>query len=383
MMKENFDAYDLLLKQHYQQLTPEEEVELNSMMLADPGLIELQKEIQRIPKEEAQGFLRGLNFDEEHEKIIQLAAKNQLATPKRSRGAIYRPMLVAAASAAALIGIIFFLKFKDTESSSTGQIAKIYNGATLALANGELIAISDTGHQAILAGNTPLNNNNRSLSFGEGETSGSGLNVLTVPAKLDFQIELADGTKVWLNSTTRFRFPFSFNGETRDVYIDEGEAYFQVAKNANKPFTVHTPTGPVKVLGTEFNVNAYTVGRVVTSLVSGKVAVYSGEKSIELKPGSEAVAQGGGLTRNKDFDMTNTLSWREGIHYFNNATITEVGVMLKRWFDVDLIIDNPAAGAIEIRGKLNRNQSLNIFIDQVNTMKVVEFYWKDNKLHCR
>lgn len=383
MMKENFDAYELLLKQHYQELTPEEEVELNSILLTDPALIELQKEIQRIPKEEAENFLRGLNFNEEHDKIIKLAARIQLATPKRNRGAVYRPMVVAAAAAAVLIGTILFLKFKEIESPKARQVAQMHNGATLTLAGGELIAMSDTGHQAILAGNTPINNNNRSLSFGEGEASGSGLNVLIVPAKLDFQIELADGTKVWLNSTTRFRFPFSFNGETREVYIDKGEAYFQVAKNANKPFTVHTPTGPVKVLGTEFNVNAYTEGKVVTSLLSGKVAVYSGEESVELAPGSEAVAKKSGLTRNKDFDMTNTLSWREGIHYFNNTSITEVGIMLKRWFDVDLIIDNPTAGAIEIRGKLNRNLPLNLFIDQVNTMKLVEFYWKDNRLHCR
>ncbi|RPD41120.1 FecR family protein [Chitinophaga barathri] len=377
MMKDNLRLYELLLKQHYGELIPDEEEELKAFEALNPRFHEYQAEVQRVPKEEAVAFSSSIDSDAELQKIFRRVAK------MKQRGRV-RKILAGTAAVAAAAMLVIFLRPEREVSVYQASTPPPYSGATLTLANGELIAMKDTGHQTVLAGSTALNNTNRSLTFGDGQPeAGNGLNTLTVPAKLDFQIELADGTKVWLNSTTRFRFPFHFNGETREVYIDKGEAYFQVAQNANKPFTVHTPSGPVKVLGTEFNVNAYAEEKVITSLVSGKVAVSNGARTIELAPGTEAVAQSGELTRNRDFDMTNTLSWREGIHYFNNTTITEVGVMLKRWFDVDLVIDNPHAAGIEIRGKLFRNQPLDNFITQINDTRLVTFYWQNNELHCR
>ncbi|MBO9154843.1 FecR family protein [Chitinophaga sp. GCM10012297] len=378
MMKDNLRLYELLLKQHYYgDLTPEEREELKAFEALNPRFYEYQAQIQQVPIEEARSFSGNIDSDAALEDVI--ARANRLRRKTR-----VRKMLAGTAAVAAAVMLVIFLRPQQEVSVYQAAHTPNHSGATLTLASGELIAMNDTGRQAIVAGVTTLNNNNRSLTFAEGAPeAGNGLNTLTVPAKLDFQIELPDGTKVWLNSTTRFRFPFRFNGDTREVFIDQGEAYFQVAQNANKPFTVHTPSGPVKVLGTEFNVNAYTEGKVITSLVSGKVAVSSGARTIELAPGNEAVAKEGELMKNKDFDMTNTLSWREGIHYFNNATISEVGIMLKRWFDVELVIDNPHAAAVEIRGKLFRGQPLNNFITQINDTKLVTFYWQNNELHCR
>lgn len=377
MMKDNLRLYELLVKQHYGDITPDEAAELKAFEALNPRFHEYQAQIQQVPLEEARAFSGNIDTDAALEDVIAEAARLRRKTRVRK-------MLAGTAAVAAAALLIIFLRPQQEVSVYQAAHTPNHSGATLALANGELIAMNDTGHQAIIAGATSLSNNNRSLTFAEGSPeAGIGLNTLTVPAKLDFQIELPDGTKVWLNSTTRFRFPFRFSGDTREVFIDQGEAYFQVAQNANKPFTVHTPSGPVKVLGTEFNVNAYTEGKVVTSLVSGKVAVSSGARTIELAPGNEAVAKEGELVKNKDFDMINTLSWREGIHYFNNATIAEVGVMLKRWFDVELVIDNPHAAAVEIRGKLFRGKPLNTFIEQINGTQLVTFYWKDNELHCR
>ncbi len=349
------------------------------MIANDSRLLAVQDEIRRISQEEAQAFAGQLNNEVALAEVYRRAAKL-----KRRKTIVKTVSISATAVAAAFAAVIILIPSKTSIPLTASFQDSLENKAVLVLANGESIAMEDTGRQQVVAGAIPLNNNNRSLTFSTaGQKPLTGLNTLSVPAKLDFQIELVDGTKVWLNSTTKFRFPFEFAKGSREVFIDHGEAYFVIAPDANRPFTVHTSAGPVRVLGTEFNINAYNHGKVITSLISGKVAVSNGTKTIELKPGSEVIAQNGLLTENKEFDQLNTLSWRKGVHYFDNATIAEVGIMLKRWFDLKLIIDNPQAAQTEFRGKLFRNQPIDKFIQQINDTEDVTFYWANGELHCK
>lgn len=376
-MKDNLPAYMLMIKQHYLTLSPDEEMELAELLRQDPSLLELQVEVQRIPKEEAMSFLQSIEPSAEWEAIVQRSANIERTQKTRKRVAI------ASAAAAAVLFLIITFQMRDTRKTEITSLPSSDQALILMLGNGERLVMNDTGKQVLRAGDYSVQNNNRTLSF-QGQTvqGKTELNTLNVPNKLDFQIELSDGTKVWLNSTTQFRFSFSFPGSTREVYIDRGEAYFSVAKDT-KPFIVHTPSGSVKVLGTEFNVNAYNENKIVTSLINGKVAVTHGHEISELKPGAEAVIENGQITQRNSFDIENTISWRQGIHYFESATVEEVGIMLKRWFNTDLHIDNVKAASIEIRGKLNRNLPLEVFLDQVNNLNLVNFYWVSGELHCK
>ena len=120
-------------------------------------------------------------------------------------------------------------------------------------------------------------------------------NTVTIPRGGEYRLELSDGTKVWLNAETELRFPVSFSGNTRDVYL-KGEAYFEVKKDADCPFLVHSSMGCVKVLGTSFNVRYYADEReVVTTLESGKVMYFSDDlsKTVVLSPGQQAVDKEG------------------------------------------------------------------------------------------
>src|SRR5690606_10744959 len=134
----------------------------------------------------------------------------------------------------------------------------------LKLADGTLIPLSEAG--VVDIGISKLQRVNGKLVC-QSRNTALNCNTLSVRYNMDFKLLLSDGTEVWMNSGTQLRFPFNFNGKTREVYL-EGEAYFKVAKNADRPFIVHANGTQVQVLGTSFNVSTYD-DEVVTSLVEG------------------------------------------------------------------------------------------------------------------
>lgn len=374
----------LIIREHLGRINPEERALLYQCLEDSEEARNVQKEIQAIPREEFINLTRDISVDAGLESILQRERDF-----KRRRLNL-RLRVATGISVAALVAWGFFsfiIKEQNNSPSSfsAGTKEATGNAATLTLANGKVISLNDSGYQQVLTGNTDVKNNNRSLNFrhASAESAIEGWNTLTVPTKLDYQVELSDGTTVWLNSTTKFRFPFSFSNKTREVYLDEGEAYFKVAQHSNQPFVVHTGHGDVEVLGTEFNINTYNNKKVITSLVQGKVAVKIENNRKELKPGLEASLEAGKAILVKDFDPSITLSWRQGVHYFNDAPITAVAIMLERWFDTPLIIDNPEVGNVLFRGRLNRRKPLQNFIEQMNLTMDVTFYWLDGKLHCK
>lgn len=206
-------------------------------------------------------------------------------------------------------------------------------------------------------------------------------NTLTVPAKTDYKFELSDGTEVHLNASSTLRFPFIFPGKAREVYL-EGEAYFNVAKNAKQPFIVHTPTTSVRALGTAFNINSYDTGIVVTSLVQGAAVTDVGDSlDVTLKPGYEAIYKTGQRFKVKRFDETVTLSWREGVFRFNNQPLHELEPVVQRWFGVKVAFEQAALSALQYSGYLNKDKPLTEFLDQLSTSLNIEYHIYDNTIH--
>ncbi len=170
---------------------------------------------------------------------------------------------------------------------------------------------------------------------------------------MDYKITLADGSKVWLNSTSRIDFPFEFSAKTREITIN-GEAYLEIAKNSAKPFIVHLPNGSVKVLGTEFNVNTYDSNMIKISLIEGAVSFEGRKESILLKPGFQAVSTPG-KDYTQTFDSFKTLSWRDGIHYFDESPLSEIIKVIPRWYNVkSIVIDNSRNQNKRFVGLLNK-----------------------------
>lgn len=363
---------DLLIKEHYGLITVEEQEELNMMLASHEDARAMREKVRATPKEEALAFMESAN--PEVAAASNIARYEALQAHKRNS----RTRWIAAAAIAGAAVITFLIWPRQQQTSQ--QLAHTHSGLTLQLADGSTVVLKDSGQQTITSGNTQLSNNNRVLRFDGQQTDANGWNTLTVPAKLDYRVELSDGSIVWLNSTTKMRFPFAF-GHTREVYI-EGEAYFSIAQDATKPFIVHSGKASVQVLGTEFNVNSYNSNSVTTSLIQGKVAVTVDKKRTILQPGKELIASASG-TKVQTFDQQITLGWRQGIHYFEDASMTEIATMIGRYFDVKMVMDSPAAAEQHFRGKMNRYQPLQNFVDQLNMLGNVQLYWKEGVLHCK
>ncbi len=247
----------------------------------------------------------------------------------------------------------------------------------LKLADGQVVNLSQE-QGTIDAGATQLSNNNKVLTYSINNGAAvTGINILTVPIGLDYKIDLADGSEVWLNSATKLEFPLSFPGNTREITIN-GEAYLKVAKDAKKPFIVHLPYSNVQVLGTEFNVNSYDSGLVKVALVEGAVNMQTTKGESKLAPGKQAIYHSGQFIMQETFDARSVLSWRKGLFYFNDAILQEITKIVPRWYGIQIAIDNPAILSRTFNGVIDRNRPIQVFMEDLKVISRIDS-WIDQE----
>lgn len=227
------------------------------------------------------------------------------------------------------------------DTASNGTVAN-ENGIKIIKINGQ-IAYQD----AAIAANQPLYNQ---ISTGKGN---------------QYQLILADGSRVWLNAASSIRFPIAFAGNERKVEIT-GETYFEVAKNAAMPFKVliHSAKGnsEVEVLGTHFNINAYDdEPDIRTTLLEGAVKLTAGSSSQVLSPGQQARSTSTGISLRKDVDVDNVVAWKNGFFVFDNTNLRSLMRQVDRWYDVETEVDNSIAEE-SFSGKISRDVPLSKFI---------------------
>ncbi len=170
-------------------------------------------------------------------------------------------------------------------------------------------------------------------------------NTISTPRGGQYQVTLADGTKVWLNAASSIRFPVVFTGDERRVEIT-GEAYLEVAKNSAMPFRARVGDSEIEVLGTHFNVNAYDNENAIrTTLLEGSVKVHSPDKTMKiLRPGQQsAIHPSGSMQIVENADTEEAVAWINGRFQFNSADLQSILRQVERWYDVD----------VEYRGKVN------------------------------
>jgi hypothetical protein len=159
-----------------------------------------------------------------------------------------------------------------------------------------------------------------------------------------YQLILTDGSKVWLNAASSIRFPTSFIGEERRVEIT-GEVYFEVAKDGKRTFIVgfnnqKGEKGEIEVLGTHFNVNAYSEeSSVKTTLLEGSVKILNAGKERLLTPGQQAELTKAGITLNKKVDIQQVMAWKNGFFSFNSTDIYSIMRQVGRWYNVEVIFE--------------------------------------------
>ena len=204
-------------------------------------------------------------------------------------------------------------------------------------------------------------------------------NTLIVPKGGEYSLELPDGTVVWVNSESALRFPEKFTSNRREVFL-EGEAYFEVKKDANRPFYVHTEAGKVRVLGTAFNVCAYSNDRFwQTTLVEGSVMINQEEKEVLLKPNEQyQIDVRTGKAGLREVLPELYTSWRDGKFYFKAYTFEELVEKLERWYDFKMFYMNEEIKTRRFSGVVNKYQPLEEMFKFLQMTSDVQFNVKGN-----
>lgn len=190
------------------------------------------------------------------------------------------------------------------------------------------------------------------------ENNAEQYNTILVPAGQRINLILSDNTNLWLNANSEFKYPTDFSNENRTVYLD-GEAYFEVSKDENKPFIVKTSKGDVRVTGTSFNVEAYSrFDSFKTSLFKGGVDIYKEkEKLVSLKPNQIGLLENNKLLITDISDKDQYL-WREGLIAFNNKKLEEILHDLEKYFDVEILINSSNLPQHTYTGKFRQSDGV-------------------------
>jgi ferric-dicitrate binding protein FerR (iron transport regulator) len=235
------------------------------------------------------------------------------------------------------------------------------NKAILTLSDGSAIALDSTRLGALASqGNAQVvNANGTILSYHAGSKNDLQMvyNTLSTPGGGQYQLVLADGTKVWLNASSSIHFPSTFKGKERNVAIT-GEAYFEVAKNASMPFTVTVKDVTVQVLGTHFDVMAYNdENSINTTLLEGSVRITKGSIHKMLVPGQQSRVDETGQIEIAAADVEEVTAWKNGLFQFNGYSIETIMRQISRWYDVEVVYEGEIPKG-HFSGIVNRSNNI-------------------------
>ena len=213
-------------------------------------------------------------------------------------------------------------------------------------------------------------------------TSSEGKNVdeirfneLEVPRGGEYKVRLADGTLVYLNSATRMKYPVKFDEKERKVYLS-GEAYFEVAKDPERPFFVEMEGVEVRVYGTSFNVNTHQEGNIQTVLVKGSIGVKvlsSGMESM-IRPGQMAeFKQGSRKIDVKEVNVAVYTDWKDGIFRFENQRLEDILTVLSNWYDVDVFYQTASVKELHFSGYMERYKDVSVILEAITLSTGVTF----------
>lgn len=266
----------------------------------------------------------------------------------------------AAAAVLLLAGSSTWLIFKQPATKEivvVKDIAPGKTGAILTLANGDVIELDSLKNGVIATQQgTSLNLQNGTLSYDAKDAADVSYNTIRTPKARQFRVVLPDGSEIWMNAESSLKYPTAF---IKDRIVEiSGEAYFEVTKNAALPFKVKIgDKAAVEVLGTRFNVNAYSDEQSInTTLLEGSVKVNKGTQSTILKPGQQA-AVNETLTVNNDVNTDQVIAWKTGVFNFDGLGIEAVMRQLSRWYDIEVIYEQ-GIPSTKFYGEIGRNLNL-------------------------
>ena len=340
----------LILKEKMDELSKSREGRINFLAQASPKNEKIYVRLQE------------KSFSEDIARYQQISTARGLDNYRRRYNIQKNSRLLgkwywAAAVAAFVIGIstlFFYQEAPPTVAKTT--ISPGSSKAMLILNNGEIISLSEKNKTEIVATEElSIRNEGSQLRYTVSENTkneqANNYNELIVPKGGEFTLTLSDGTKVWLNSQSKIKYPVIFNDITREVYL-EGEAYFEVTRDTQHPFHVNVKNGvSIEVLGTSFNVRSYMDENTIeTVLEKGSVRMSQGKDAVILIPGNKAVYLPNEPIRLTTVNTELYTAWRHGQYIFMNESVENILKQLSRWYDIEVLLQqrggkNPSCSA--------------------------------------
>lgn len=260
-----------------------------------------------------------------------------------------------------------------TNSDSTLSVGE--KKAVLTLADGRTVAVDSMDILLKEKDGTEISYKDGALVYNTSTKGGEVMyNELSVPMGGESFLILADGTKVWLNSWTKIRYPVNFSQNVREVYV-EGGAYFDVVKS-DVAFVVNTPFGKVDVLGTTFGIEAYASDSLsYTTLASGSVSFTAeGQRPMMLSsPGEQVVVSKSGNMRKRVVNIDEYIGWKDGIYVFKIKTLAEIMTQLERWYDIKVSYEPYSLKQIPFTGNLKRYDSIEILLEALSRAENIKY----------
>lgn len=385
-MVENTQAYRQMSKEEFLQIlekyrkgsaTEEEE----AFLLAYYELFESVQDRTDLKDAEQ---VRRLKESIKSEIDLRSAALAEVSAGGSKPGMVYRYAAWLVAATFLIVGGLYFFKSRKPSLLATsspkekvqksGRIVPGSYQATLTLGNGEVVRLDEqqTGLIRKQDGVSVQKRESGHLVYNAGKTANAAVHTVSTPRGGQYQLTLSDGTTVWLNAATSIRFPAVFSDTIRSVEL-LGEAYFEVAHDVGRPFHVRSEGQLITVLGTRFNVAAYSdEPSTRTTLLEGRVKVMTtspqgeqrtGEGKI-LKPGQQSLLTGG-LMQIANVDAENSVAWKNGYFRFDKADIRSVMRQIARWYDVEVEYRGKV-GADLFAGEIKRDE------DIANVLRIIQ-----------
>lgn len=321
-----------------------------------------------------------------------------ISTPEPDYDAIWKRLLVKKRRRARLVqlryaGIVLFpllvvsgIYFnKYTSDTGVLPVDQHNEGVHLILSEGKSLNLSMTDDKEfIVDGEIQVHKDSvNRLSYPLVENNLDTIlryNTLDVPIATNYYLRLSDGTGINLNADTRLRYPVVFHPKERKVYLERGEAYFDIAKNAKAPFRIKVRDVEIEALGTSFNVNAYPEKQSVwVTLAEGKVLVHKGNQKVILNPGEQVECEGTRFVV-KSVNIFEFVAWKEGMFIFNKMSLENIMQQIQRWYGVEFEFFEEQTREYTFTGMITKDQPVEEIFKIMERTVDVHFSLKNNKV---
>ncbi|MES2652224.1 MAG: FecR family protein [Bacteroidota bacterium] len=333
--------------------------------------------------------LNGLKVPLEVKEDVFQFIVSQPQSKQNTQKRLWPRMVVAAAAVVTIVvGVWFFSNSQNSTSSPSNDVAPGAIGATLTLANGEKIKLSDAknGEVANEAGIRISKTADGQLVYEvKGASEANKFNTLTTAKGETFVLILPDKSKVWMNAASSLTYSSGLIEDGFRVVQLDGEAYFEVVKNTAHPFIVKTRKQEVAVLGTHFNINSYPDENVIrTTLLEGKVkvSIQRNNKTAILQPNQQSTVNETDIIDVKEVNPNDVVAWTKGNFLFAAEDIKSIMHKLSRWYDIEVHYDGEVTKELYY-GDISRFKNLSEVLNMLQNAGGVHFKIEGRRITVR